>query len=430
MTIERGRISAEFVALTALTMSLVAMSIDTMLPALGDIAAELAPPDPNDRQLVLTAFFGGLSLGQLVYGPVSDAIGRKPAFYSGIVLFVLGGLCCALATNFWMLLAGRVVAGFGAGGPRTVAVAVVRDQYAGRAMAKVMSFITSVFILVPVIAPAFGQAVLLVASWHAIFWLLVVVAAVNVTWFGLRQPETLAPERRTPLSPRAVASAAVEVLRNRITLGYTLATGFVFGAVINYLATSQQIFQEQYGVGKLFPVFFGSLAATLGVASLTNAQLVMRFGMQRLARLAGSVECVVSTLFLLAALAFHGHPPLWLLMACMLVCFFCNGILFGNYNARALEPMGHIAGVAAAIAGSLANAVAIGFGTPMGLAYDGSVLPLIGGFAIASITALTLTESAEWLERARRLRSAEEGPKRPEVQGSRAEIAVEGEAPR
>jgi DHA1 family bicyclomycin/chloramphenicol resistance-like MFS transporter len=385
------------------------MSIDTMLPALGDIAAELAPPDPNDRQLVLTTFFGGLSLGQLVYGPVSDSTGRKPALYSGIALFVLGGLCCALAPSFGWLLVGRAVSGFGAAGPRIVAIAVVRDLHSGRAMAKVMSFVSSVFILVPVIAPAFGQAVLLVASWRAIFWLLAVAAVVDAVWFALRQPETLPPERRTRLSLRGVARAVAAVFRSRITLGYTLGMGFVFGAFISYLTTSQQLFQEQYGIGKLFPVYFGSLAAALGVASLTNAQLVMRFGMQRLARLAGGVECLLSALFLLAAFALGGHPPLWLFMACMLVCFFCNGILFGNYNARALEPMGRIAGVAASITGSLSSAVAIAFGTPMGRAYDGTVLPIIGGFVIASFVALALTETAEWLERAKQRASLDLG---------------------
>jgi MFS transporter, DHA1 family, multidrug resistance protein len=393
------KVSGEFVALVALTTSLVAMSIDTMLPALGVISAELAPRDPNDRQWVLTTFFGGLSLGLLVFGPISDAKGRKRALYLGIALFVLGGACCALAPSFPVLLAGRALSGFGAAGPRVVAIAVVRDRHEGRAMARVMSFVTSIFILVPVIAPAIGQAVLLVASWRAIFWLLLVVAAVDVTWFALRQPETHAPERRRPLSIRYLGRALAEVFRNRITLGYTMATGFVFGALINYLTVSQQLFQEQYGIGRLFPVVFGALAAALGVASLTNARLVMRFGMQRLARLAGGFESVLSLLFLLAAISFDGHPPLWLFMTCMLVCFFCNGVLFGNYSARALEPMGHIAGVAAAITGSLSQAVALAFGTPMGRAYDGTVLPIIGGFVIASFCALTLTEGAEWLAR-------------------------------
>jgi len=395
------RSGAEFVALVALTTSLVAMSIDSMLPALGDIAAELAPPDPNDRQLVLTTFFGGLSLGQLVFGPVSDSFGRKRALYAGISLFFLGGSCCALAPSFGWLLFGRALAGFGAAGPRIVAVAVVRDQFAGRAMARVMSFVSTVFILVPIVAPAFGQAVLLIGSWRLLFWLLVLAALVDLVWFALRQPETLPPERRTPLSVRRVSSAAAQVFAHPITLGYTLATGCVFGAFISYLSTSQQLFQEQYGIGKMFPVYFGVLAASLGVASLTNARLVMRLGMQRLARAAAGFGSLVSALALLAAWSYAGHPPLWMFMGGLLVCFFCNGILFGNYNARALEPMGHIAGVAAAITGSLSSLLAIGFGTPLGRAYDGTVLPVCASYLLASLAALSLTEGAEWLARRR-----------------------------
>jgi MFS transporter, DHA1 family, multidrug resistance protein len=406
MTRPASSSGVEFVALVALTTSMVAMSIDTMLPALGEIAAELTPPNPNDRQLVLTTFFAGLSVGQLVYGPLSDAIGRKRALYSGLGLFILGGLCCALAPSFAVLLAGRALSGFGAAGPRVVAVAVVRDQHAGRAMARVMSFVTSVFILVPVVAPAFGQAVLLVAGWRVIFWLLVAAAALDGLWFGLRQPETLPPERRIPLSPRAVAGAVLLVLRNPITLGYTLAIGAVFGAFIGYLTASQQLFQELYGVGALFPMYFGALAAAIGVASFTNARLVMRFGMLRLARLAVGVECALAGGFFLVALAFDGRPPLGLFMAAMLGCFFCNGILFGNYNARALEPMGRVAGVAAAITGCGSGLVAIAFGTPLGRAYDGTVLSVIGGFVLASFAALLVTESAEVLAARRGRRAA------------------------
>jgi DHA1 family bicyclomycin/chloramphenicol resistance-like MFS transporter len=410
MPSDRDRIGAEFIALVALTTSLVAMSIDTMLPALGDITRELAPPDPNDRQLVLTIFFAGLSLGQLVWGPVSDSIGRKPTLYGGLLLFALGGACCALAPSFPLLLLGRLVAGFGAAGPRIIAVAVVRDQHAGRAMARVMSFVTSIFILVPVVAPALGQAVLLVASWRTIFWLLVIAALLDGAWFAGRQPETLPPERRNPLSIAAVGRGAAEVFNHPITLGYTLATGFVFGALINYLSTSQQVFQEQYGIGQLFPLYFGSLAAAIGIASVTNAQLVLRFGMLRLARLAVRVECTTATLFFVIALLYGGHPPVSVFMAGLAICFFCNGILFGNYTARALEPMGHIAGVAAAITGCLSNLVGVAFGTPLGRMYDGTVSPIIGGFLLASFAALACTEVAEY-----RQRRAARPPSEPDV---------------
>jgi len=399
MPLDRDGTSAEFIALVALTTSLVAMSIDSMLPALGDITRDLTPPDPNDRQLVLTVFFGGLSLGQLVSGPVSDSIGRKPTLYAGLALFVLGGTLCALAPSFPLLLLGRLVAGFGAAGPRIISVAVVRDLHAGRAMARVMSFVSSIFILVPIVAPAFGQAVLFVGNWRLIFWLLVGVALVDGAWFAMRQPETLPPERRNRLSVAVVARGAAEAFRHPITLGYTLATGFVFGAFINYLSTSQQVFQEQYGIGELFPLFFGSLAAGIGLASVTNARLVMRLGMLRLARFAVSAECVLATLFFGVSVLSDGHPPLAVFMAGMFGCFFCNGILFGNYNARALEPMGHIAGVAAAVTGCLSSAVGIAFGTPLGRAYDGTVSPIVAGFMLASFAALLCTELAEYRQR-------------------------------
>jgi MFS transporter, DHA1 family, multidrug resistance protein len=396
-----ARVSAEFVALVALTTSLVAMSIDTMLPALGQIASDLALADPNDRQLVLTFFFAGLSVGQLVYGPLSDAVGRRRALYFGIVPFIAGGVCCALATSFTMMLAGRALQGFGAAGPRIVAVATVRDLHSGDAMARVMSFVNTVFILVPVLAPTFGTALLAVADWRTIFWLLVVVAVADVSWFAARRPETLPPERRAPLSARRVLGAFAEVARHPITLGYTVAMGCVFSAIISYLTTSQQVFQETYGVGDWFPILFGVNALALGLASLTNAQLVMRLGLRRLARLAVLAESVLASVALALAVIFDGHPPLAVFMAAMIGCFFCNGILFGNYSARALEPMGHIAGVAAAISGSLSGLVALAIGTPMGRLYDGGVTSVIAGFVLGSFLALALTEGAERRQGAR-----------------------------
>ncbi|HEU4579737.1 MAG TPA: multidrug effflux MFS transporter [Polyangiaceae bacterium] len=392
---ESSSAGVEFVALVALTTSMVAMSIDTMLPALGQIATDLGTTDPNDRQLVLIAFFGGLSVGQLVCGPASDATGRKPALFTGLGLFIAGAVCCALARDFPQLLLGRALQGFGAAGPRIVSVAVVRDLHAGRSMARVMSFVQSVFILVPILAPAFGQAVLSVTGWRSLFWIFAGCALLDAAWFGLRQPETLPPERRSPLSARHVLRAGAEVLSNRITLCYTLATGVVFGAFISYLTTSQQVFQELFGLGKLFPVCFGVCALALGVASFTNASLVMRYGMRTLSRRAVLSEVVFAALFLLAVVLWQGRPPLFVFLPGMMFCFFCNGLLFGNYNARAMQPMGHIAGVAAAISGCLSGLVGMLFGGPLGRAYDGTVTSTVGGFALASLIACALTEYAE-----------------------------------
>lgn len=386
----------ELIALVALTTSLVAMSIDTMLPALGAMASELGATQPNDRQLILGAFFAGMSIGQLVYGPISDSTGRKPALYAGIALFIAGGLICALTHSFTWLLVGRGLAGFGAAGPRIVSVALVRDAHEGRGMARIMSFVQTVFILVPVLAPSVGQAVLAVASWRAIFAGLVVVAVGNVLWFAWRQPETLPASRRIAFSLRAIARGTAESFKNRITLGYMLASGFVFGGFISYLSMSQQVFQEQYGLGALFPIYFGVLASAIGVASFVNGKLVMRFGMRQLSRTALMFNCGLCSVALFTTWLLHGHPPLLAFMAFMLVCFFCNGLLFGNYSARAMDPVGHIAGVAAAVVGSVSGLVALGFGTAFGRLYDGTVLPLVGGYTASALLALTITELAEY----------------------------------
>lgn len=396
------RSSVEFITLMALTFSLIAMSIDGMLPALGQIAADLGAGNPNDRQLVLTAFFAGLTVGQFIYGPISDSTGRKPAMYAGIGCFIAGGLLCAFATNFPMMVAGRVLQGFGAAGPRIVGMAMVRDLYGGRAMARIMSFVMAVLILVPVMAPSVGQLILLVADWRAIFFALAIMGAVDFLWLATRRPETLARADRIPLSLRRILRSAREAITHRTTLGYTLATGFIFGAVISYLGTSQQIFQEQYGTGNLFGLYFGILAAGIGLAAFVNARLVTRFGMRNLSKWALRTSCLLSLIFLLIAFLLGGHPPLWAFLSYMTVLFFCNGLQFSNYSALAMEPMGHIAGVAAAVVGSLSNLVAVGTGTPIGQLYDGTVIPLVAGFAGLGIAALL---SAEWAEKARPART-------------------------
>lgn len=392
-----ARPSVEFIALVALTTSLVAMSIDTMLPALGAMASELGAANPNDRQLVLSTFFGGMMVGQVLYGPVSDSVGRRAALFFGIALFIAGNLLCALTNSFGLLLVGRALSGFGAASPRVVSIALVRDAHAGRGMARVMSFVSTVFILVPVLAPSIGQGVLALGSWRIIFWGLVVIAAANVVWFALRQPETLPLSKRVPFSLGGVARGAAQTFKHPLTLGYMVSTGVVFGAFINYLSTAQQIFQDQYGAGKLFPVYFGLLASGIGVASFVNGRLVMRFGMRQLSRIALIGASALSLTALTAASLWHGHPPLWVLMTYMIPCFFFNGILFGNFNARAMEPMGHIAGIAAAVTGSVSTLVALAIGTPFGRAYDGTVLPLIAGYLTSGVLGLIITT---WAERA------------------------------
>ncbi len=401
MAAERDRLDlpiGEFVALMALMISLVALSIDALLPALAEIGVDLGAGRGNDPQLVISALFLGLAVGQLVYGPLSDATGRKPAIYAGIALFIVGCLMSTVATSFPVMLAGRFLQGIGVAGPRIVTIALVRDRYEGRAMARIMSLVMAVFIMVPVLAPAIGQGILLIASWRAIFGVLLGLAVIALVWFGVRQPETLARGRRVPFSPGPIARAVREVCVNRIAIGYTVAAGLIFGAFIGYLTSSPQIFQGQYGLGRLFPVYFAALAVAFGAASYLNSRLVMRFGMRPLSRRALSGLSGLSLGFFAIAYAAAGDPPLWALMAYFAAAFFCIGILFGNFNALAMEPLGHIAGVGASVVGSLTTFISLPLGTLIGLGYDGTVLPLVGGFAILGVASVAVMH---WTERGR-----------------------------
>jgi DHA1 family bicyclomycin/chloramphenicol resistance-like MFS transporter len=392
------KISVEFIVLVALLNAMVAMSIDTMLPAIGSIASELGALDPNSRQFIITSFFAGMTVGTLIYGPWSDSIGRKPAIYAGLTLYAVGALICLFSVNFPMILIGRFIQGFGASSPRIVSIAMVRDGSAGASMARVMSFVMTVFMLVPILAPSIGQLVLFVASWRVIFLGFLIMGTIAGVWLWLRQEETLPRDRRSPLSATALLSAAGEVVRHPVAMGYTLAVGCIFGSFICYLGTSQQLFAEQYGQGAYFVVWFGVFAIAIAIAMILNARLVMKYGMRKLSKWALRASIVISGIFLIVSLPFSGHPPLAVLGIYLFANFFCSGILFGNYNAIAMEPMGRIAGMAAAISGSLSSLIAIIAGSLIGQQYDGTVIPLAAGFTGLGLVAFFLTE---WAERRR-----------------------------
>lgn len=392
---------SEFVTLMALMMSMVALSIDAMLPALPDIGRDLGAADANDVQLVVALIFLGMALGQLFYGPLSDSIGRKPAVTLGIGIFALGCLCSLLAVNFQMMLIGRILQGVGLGAPRVVSVALIRDEYAGHAMARVMSFVMTIFILVPMVAPMVGQGVLLVAGWRAIFLVILVMGLSVLCWFQWRQPETLVPEKRLPFSLAQIGAAVREILSHRVALGYTLVAGFTSSAFLAYLSSVQQVLALQYGLGDLFPIVFAALALAIGSASYVNGRMVMRFGMQLICRQSLIVLCLVSVAY--GGVAYHwaGHPPLWSLLCYFIAILFCTGLLFGNNNALAMEPLGHIAGIGAAVVGSLSTLVSVPLGISIGRAYEGSVMPLIAGFAGCSFASLLLVS---WIESQRSLK--------------------------
>jgi len=379
----------------ALLMSLVALSIDMMLPALSVIGQELGVKHENEAQLVLSALFLGLAFGQMIYGPLSDRFGRKPLIQAGLLLFMLGSLLSILAGSFSLMLIGRMLQGFGIAGPRIVSVAMVRDRYSGDAMARVTSLIMTIFILVPLVAPALGQGLMLLGHWRLIFIALLAVALAASAWLHFLQPETLAKDRRLPLSFKVIYGAAVETVSHPVALGYTVAAGLIFGAFLGYLNSAAQILQIQYGLGLLFPLYFSGLAFAFGAATLLNARLVMRLGMKSLARTAIIGLTVTSMLYLGVTLTLGGHPPLWSLMIYLVLTFFAIGMLFGNFNALAMEPLGHIAGVAAGIIGTLTTFTSVLLGGFIGSIYDGTIIPITSGFAVLGLLSLIAMLLAE-----------------------------------
>jgi DHA1 family bicyclomycin/chloramphenicol resistance-like MFS transporter len=271
----------------------------------------------------------------------------------------------------------------------------VRDRFEGREMARVMSLVMGVFILVPIVAPALGQAILGVSGWRAIFGVYLVMGLIASLWFALRQEETLPSGRRIPFSLGRMGVAAREVVTNRSSIGYTIAAGFVFGAFLGYLTSAQQILQQQYALGTRFPLYFALLAIAIGGASFVNASLVVRFGMRMLSNWSLRGICIVSVVFTAIASTASGQPPLWMLMTYLMVTFFGIGLLFGNLNALAMQPLGHIAGTGAAVVGSTSMLISLALGTWIGQSYNGTVLPLVGGFAVLSACSII---AAWWAE--------------------------------
>lgn len=392
----------EFVALMALLTSIEALSIDAMLPALDDIGRSLGAGG-NQPQLVIGSIFLGAALGQCVSGALSDGFGRRPVVFAFIGLFMAGTAMCTFAADFPQMLAGRILQGFGAAGPQIVALAIIRDRYEGREMARIASFVMSVFILVPVIAPLMGQGILLIAEWRAIFVALAALAALVLIWFAVRQPETLPAGARTPVSVSSYMAAIRAVLSARPLVVYTGVQGLTFGAFIGYLSSAQQIFQDIYAQGVLFPVFFALLSLAIGAAAIVNGTMVMRFGMHRLTASAFAVLIVLSVLFLFWSQTHGGRPPFAGLLAWLAATIFCVGAAFGNLSAMALEPLGEQAGMGATLFGGVSTLIALVIGSFIGQGFDDTISPLALGFVVAAAAALALMwvdGGSPWRERA------------------------------
>ena len=396
VTVIKKTNTGEFIALMAMLMSLVALSIDAILPAFHKIGASFQITDENQLQLIIGSLFLGLTVGQLLYGPLSDSIGRKPAIYLGLVLFAIGSLVSAFSSDYDMMLYGRFLQGFGVAGPRTVSIALVRDQYEGREMARIMSFVITVFILMPALAPGIGQIVLMTSQWQTIFFGFAGLSMMALVWLAVRQPETHHKEKRIPFEIGRILKGAAQVLRNRKSAGYMVVGGLVFACLISFLNMAKLIYLDIYQIDEMFPLYFAVLALSIGAASIVNGQLVMKYGMRHLMHLSLIALIAVSTVFFAYLLMTDGNPPIVLFMVAMVVIFFFMGILFGNCNALAMEPMGHIAGIASSIIGAGTTFVSMSFGALIGQMYHQTLTPMISGFCLFAGLSFILMQ---WIEK-------------------------------
>lgn len=378
-----GRAPLGLLVFLSMMTSVVALTIDAILPALDGISDDLAFENASDRQLIVLIVFAGMGIGQPIFGPLADAIGRRRTAMLGWGLYIVGALVAMFAGGLWGMLAGRLLQGIGAAGPRVVASAIVRDLYSGRPMARILSLIMTIFMLVPMLAPLIGQGLEAVAGWRAIFSLYLVMAVVCVIWHLSLIPETLAPEHVRPLSFRPLIAAFVEVFRTRKTMLYTMGSASIFGAFAAFLAGSQQIYEEIYQLGVFFPAIFAATGAIFAVAQFANSRFVMILGMRLICRIAACIVVLAALfLFFLGQILPGPVLPFWVFFIGLIPIFIGSALMFSNLTALALDPLGHIAGTASAVVMSVSTLIA----TPVGMFFAGQISdtpqPILTAFAL------------------------------------------------
>jgi DHA1 family bicyclomycin/chloramphenicol resistance-like MFS transporter len=333
--------------------------------------------------------FLGLGVGQLFFGPISDSFGRKPVVYVGFTIFLMASVICLVAPSLEIMVVGRILQGIGLSAPRTIAISIIRDTYEGDYMAKVMSFVVAFFILVPVVAPAIGKLILDAAGWKAIFYVQMFFVLVVSLWFWKRQKETLHPEYKIPFTSHVFIDGLREFFRYKETVAFTLTSGLVTGAFLVYLSSAQHIFEDQYALKEMFPYIFAGLAISIGLSTFLNGTLVMRFGMRKLSLMATIVFCLVAITYTIMFLN-SPNPNIYVLVGFLSVQFFCLGFMWGNFRSIAMEPVGHIAGIGAAINGFISTVLSIPIATFIGEFVKDSVWPLFAGLAICGLCALAI----------------------------------------
>jgi len=377
----------EFIALMASLMSLVALSIDAILPALEQIGLSVGSTNSSDNQLLITMIFLGLGFGQLIFGPLSDSLGRKKMVYIGFLIFVIASFICISATSLEMMVFGRILQGIGLSAPRTISIAMVRDSFSGDYMAKIMSFIVVIFILVPIVAPAIGKLMLDYFGWKFIFQSQLIFGFFVMLWLYKRQPETLLEKNRKRFTIRLFIDGSKEFIKHKQAIAFTLISGFITSSFMVYLSTSQVIFQEQYHLKEEFPYIFAGLAVTVGFATFLNGTFVLKYGMLKLVTIFMVIFTIIPIIYIVLYFG-KPNPSIEILLLFFGLQFFAIGFLFGNIRALAMQPIGHIAGIGAALNGFFSTVMAVPIATYIGSFVTTTTLALFVGFCACGLASL------------------------------------------
>jgi len=378
----------EFVGMMAALLALNALAIDTMLPALGQITETYNLVDKNDQQLVIFSYVLGFGFPMLFFGPLSDRFGRKGLLQMCLLGFTVCGLLCMFASSFEMLLVLRFIHGVFSAGVRVIAGAIIRDLTAGRTMARIMSLVLTVFMIVPILAPAIGTAVMIFAHWTWTFGVLAIAGFMTFLWTQFRLPPTLPADMRQPLNMKHIGTSYMAVLKTRVCFGYMFASGIVFGALFAFIAASEQVFDEVFGVGDKFWIWFAVIASGLAVANLLNAKIVEQVGQRRISHTVLLCFIVFSVANVVAMHLMDQNFAIFITL--FTLTFACFGMMGANFSSLAMEPLGKIAGTASAAYGFVTSTLAAWIGLVIARQFDGSVIPILMGFVVLGIVSLLI----------------------------------------
>lgn len=387
----RQKSEFEFIVIMAALMSLVSLAIDALLPAMTNIGDTIGITDATNNQLLITMIFLGLGFGQLISGPLSDSYGRKPIIYIGFIVFAFASLICVFSTSLEMMIVGRIIQGIGLSAPRTISIAMIRDRFSGNYMAKVMSFVVAIFILVPVVAPALGKIMLDLYGWQSIFYSQLLFGLAVMLWLWKRQPETLKKENKRAFKLALLIAGLKEFIKHKNAVIFTFFSGCITGSFMVYLSASQLIFEQQYNLKDEFPFIFAGIALFIGIATFLNGTFVVRLGMFKLV----SIFTIIFTLIPFVYIFLYSgetNPSIYVLVTFFGLQFFAIAFLFGNTRALAMEPIGHIAGIGAAINGFVSTIMAVPIATLIGSFINTTALPLFIGFFVCGVIALLLIQ--------------------------------------